>query len=75
MSCTIYHAGTSAKLYGRLAVELKYELSVVGIGDTVQMLEKGSQVNLTAVQLNPNDIDEADDDIQPTALMSISVSC
>lgn len=68
-------AGTSAKLYWKLAEEQKYELSVVGVGDTLRMMEKGASVSLTAVQLNPDDIVEADDDVTPKSLVSISVSC
>lgn len=67
-------AGTSAKLYWQLAQQHKYDLSVVGIGDTVHMMEKDANVSLTAVQLNAQQIDEADDDMPPNSLMSISVS-
>lgn len=72
---TIYVAGTSAKLYAKLAKDQEYDLSVVGIGDTVEMLEKGSKVSLTAVQLNPDEIHEEEDGITSKALVSISVSC
>lgn len=71
---TIYDAGTSEQILWKLAMRDGHELAVAGIGDTVQIIENGAPLNLTAVELNPKDIDESVDKISPNKLVSISVS-
>lgn len=51
--------GTVAKIYGKLAADLQYDFSVVGIGDVLTITEK-TRVHLTAVQFNEMEDNFAD---------------
>ena len=73
--CYAHKIATVAKHYWDICKEKKYEVCVVGIGDAMAITTKeGSKVMMTAVQLNPKEINEAEDNLAANLLMSISVS-